>query len=812
MKIIFWSLIAYLYGALPYAYIATYLIKGKKKAQYILKLREARHPRKIGNKGRSLRFLIEKNFRTPTTYVCTWDAYLRYLKNDVSILTIVRDELSKLLDENKHYAVRSSANIEDSNEHSFAGQFKTFLNVQGIDGIVEAIEAIWSSALSPNVRMYLERAGLHPRKLKMAVIIQEMVPPVFSGVAFSKNPITGMDEIVVEAVEGSGDSLAQKGVTPGRWINKWGEWITALPDKDIPLDIIQEVVAQTRVIAKLHGGNVDLEWVYDGQEVNWVQLRPITSLKNIPVYANHIAREVFPGMIKPLVWSINVPVVNGAWKRFLTELIGRNNIDASSLARSFYYRAYFNMGTIGDIFETVGLPRETIELLMGINHEGLEKPSLKPTRKSFLYLPGIIRFVFLRMGFGRRYDRFLSEAEGRLQVFPLDRLEQLSEDDLIAKVENLNAVMGELAYCSIAVQLIMGLYTILLNRQLKSIGFDFESFDLTRGMDELGQFSPAPSLARFNRLYRSLDEGLQEKIRKGSYQEFQHMEGIRELQEKMELFLKQFGHLSDGGNDFSKVPWRESPEVIFQMMVNYKQAGHPSRHAFHWGDVKVSRFRQWLINTIYRRVIRFRLYREKISFLSQWGYDRYRTCFLALGMYFVRRGFLQCPEDIFYLSLDEVKDISEQKQPVRTYADTIAVKKREMEEYQDITLPSVIYGDKPPPLTVQTVMKLKGIPTSRGQYKGHVKVIRGIKDFQRVEEGDVLVIPYSDVGWTPLFIQAGAVIAESGGILSHSSIIAREYNIPAVVSVPNACHLKDNTLVTVDGYHGEVVIHEPLEE
>jgi phosphohistidine swiveling domain-containing protein len=73
----------------------------------------------------------------------------------------------------------------------------------------------------------------------------------------------------------------------------------------------------------------------------------------------------------------------------------------------------------------------------------------------------------------------------------------------------------------------------------------------------------------------------------------------------------------------------------------------------------------------------------------------------------------------------------------------------------------------------------------------------------------VLVIPYSDVGWTPLFTKASAVIAESGGILSHSSIIAREYGIPAVVSVAGACQLADGTLVTVDGYRGKIIVHEP---
>jgi pyruvate,water dikinase len=86
-------------------------------------------------------------------------------------------------------------------------------------------------------------------------------------------------------------------------------------------------------------------------------------------------------------------------------------------------------------------------------------------------------------------------------------------------------------------------------------------------------------------------------------------------------------------------------------------------------------------------------------------------------------------------------------------------------------------------------------------------VLKGLEDFGKVEAGDVLVIPYSDVGWTPLFARAGAVVAESGGMLSHSSIIAREYNIPAVVSVPGACRLADGTVVSVDGYRGQVIIH-----
>jgi pyruvate,water dikinase len=90
-------------------------------------------------------------------------------------------------------------------------------------------------------------------------------------------------------------------------------------------------------------------------------------------------------------------------------------------------------------------------------------------------------------------------------------------------------------------------------------------------------------------------------------------------------------------------------------------------------------------------------------------------------------------------------------------------------------------------------------------------VVQGIQDFEKVQAGDVLVIPYSDVGWTPLFARAGAVVAEAGGILSHSSVIAREYGIPAVVSVSGACGLADNSTVSVDGYRGEIIVHDDRE-
>jgi phosphoenolpyruvate synthase/pyruvate phosphate dikinase len=103
--------------------------------------------------------------------------------------------------------------------------------------------------------------------------------------------------------------------------------------------------------------------------------------------------------------------------------------------------------------------------------------------------------------------------------------------------------------------------------------------------------------------------------------------------------------------------------------------------------------------------------------------------------------------------------------------------------------------------------KLTGVPTSRGYFTGPTRVVHGLEDFKKVQPGDVLIIPFSDVSWSVLFTRAKAIIAESGGMLSHSSILAREYQIPAVVSVPGAMLLQDDMLVTVDGYRGEVILH-----
>lgn len=120
----------------------------------------------------------------------------------------------------------------------------------------------------------------------------------------------------------------------------------------------------------------------------------------------------------------------------------------------------------------------------------------------------------------------------------------------------------------------------------------------------------------------------------------------------------------------------------------------------------------------------------------------------------------------------------------------------------------IIFGDDSPPIVRKDAVskRLNGLPSSKGYYEGPAKIVMGLSDIDKLVQGDVLVIPFTDFSWTPLFAKAGAVISESGGILSHCSIIAREYGIPAVVAVEGAIRIPDNARIIIDGYTGEIQI------
>jgi phosphoenolpyruvate synthase/pyruvate phosphate dikinase len=746
----------------------------------------------VGEKAFHLGSLLKKDNRVPNTYICTFQAYDQYKAGNPAIVDHLKTELHEILRKDIDYAVRSSANIEDLSGQSCAGQFSSYLNIRGLDNVVATIQKVWDSTESPRIQSYLKRFNKSAHQLQMAVIIQEMVHSKYSGVVFTRNPMNGRDEVIVEAVEGFGTLLMQTGVTPYRWIYKWGAWIEVPESTDMPLDLILQVVQDAKELEKEQGLPLNLEWAYDRQGLFWLQLRPIQAVTGLPIYSNKISREMLPGLIKPLVWSINIPLVCGAWIRLLQELLGDLGYRPEDLAKAFYYHAYFNMGVIGDIFEFFGP----------------EKPRMKPrwSLKLLRLLPRISYFLLDKMFIAGRFKRFIKQHQTRTQQHPLDQISKLDAENTLRKLDELFEVNKEVAYFTLISQLLHSVYTWLLQRRLETHNIDIDDLDFP--FTAYQDIIPNYALAKLNAEYQTLSPSTQQAMHTQSMDHLLSDPTIAPLMQHFTEFLEQFGHLSDQGNNFESVPWRETPSLILEMIRNYEITQDQISVKQDINALFSDFLNGILIKSLHRRVQAYREYKERISFQYTYCMGLFRPYYLHLGDLFTSQNILDSREEIFYLTRDEISSIINQRHMPDHIKQAYHQRKKEIARCHHIELPEIIYGDDvPEPLQRVSIRKeLKGVAASSGYYRGPVKIVQGLTDFHKVRPGDVIVIPYSDISWAPLFSKAKAVVAEAGGLLSHSAIVAREYGIPAIVGVQNACHLDDHVEVLVDGYNGTLTV------
>jgi pyruvate,water dikinase len=276
-------------------------------------------------------------------------------------------------------AVRSSAVGEDSQQASAAGQYETILNVTSREQLRQAIAKVLASYDNSAAVQY--RRDLQLPEDAMAVLIQKQVQGVFSGVAFSRDPINQSDAVVIEALPGDALQVVSGQVTPEQYcvtvdqsqVTTSGQSGWVLPQNleleiegqgDVPAALIRQVAFLARHLEnRFHAVPQDIEWTYDGTTLWLLQSRPITTL--LPIWTRKIAAEVIPGLIRPLTWSINRPLTCGVWGEIFTVVLGdrARGLDFNETATLHYSHAYFNASLLGQIFERMGLPPESLEFL-----------------------------------------------------------------------------------------------------------------------------------------------------------------------------------------------------------------------------------------------------------------------------------------------------------------------------------------------------------------------------------------------------------------------------------------------------------------
>ena len=770
---------------------------------------------RIGVKAAWLAWLASRGMSVPVAVAVPADVAERLAAGDAAAGRLVDRALRRWLDPDRTYAVRASADGSDDDLRSFAGQLDTRLEVPAA-AVAEAVRAV-AHPDPERLAAYAARSSI-PVPARMAVIVQEMVAVQCSGVAFSRNPLTGLDEVVVEAFPHRDDGQAGADLRPDRWVRRWGAFSEAPASPRVSARVVEEVARETARLARTHGQPLDLEWAHDGRTTWWLQARRMTGLDGLRVYSNRIARDMLPGIIKPLVWSVNVPIVNSAWVSLLEELVGPLDVRPEDLARSFGYHAYFDMTTLGSVFEALGMPRDSIELLLGLP-KGPEAPRFRATGSSLRHLPRVMGVVHRTLRRGRWVRAEVQVLRRRHEELAAVDPADLDEAALFTRIDAVTALARRAAYANIIVPLVQLMYERALRLELRAAGVDPAVVDPALARPDRARWQPNTALDSLRDLVAALPEETRLDLAARRWVALSERDDLGPLRSALDTFIARFGHLSETSNDFSRPSWGEDPDAVVDLVLL-----HPARtSAMERMDIdalagRVPRLRRPAVRLFWRRSGAFRVYRDAVGDTWARSYSLFRGTFLALGERLVRRGILDHPDDVFFLALGEIRAVAAGQiiaddrpanLPGGDARALVARRRSEVAQAADLVVPEVVYGDAFVPIRrgQQSRLTLEGIPTSRGVVRGPARVVLGTADFGRVVPGDVIVIPYSDVAWMPLFARAAGVVAESGGILSHSSIVAREYGIPCIVSVWRACsEIPDGATVVVDGTAGAIVV------
>ncbi|MFB4266722.1 PEP/pyruvate-binding domain-containing protein [Nonomuraea sp. GTA35] len=728
-------------------------------------------------------------------------------------------------------AVRSSATAEDLPEMSFAGQQDTYLNIRG-DALLDAVKRCWASLWNPRAIAYRDRNGVPHDDVALAVVVQELVDADAAGILFTADPVTGArDETVINASWGLGEAVVGGLVTPDT-ITVSGGKVTAsrtgdkavmtvrtaggTEERPVPeelrgapvLDDAQalELAALGARVQELYGTPMDVEWTRRAGTFAIVQARPITglkprleewndSLKGDYLWTGGNLGEAIPDVMTPITWSFV--------RRFIEEAMSASTLPGFDLVGNIGGRFYMNLSIVHSIAAALGMRSRlgVIDQVFGKIPPGLEVP-LVPVPRWRLIRTVVPMAIRIR----RRVARHLAHMPEFLAGSPR-KCEELRER---VAATGSGAELAGLWEREIGPHLVTssqmleaagrqgGAALVYTRDRLRKLMGEVDAEAMLTGVNaegELASMGPVMGLSRLARGEITREEFARRYGHRGPH-EFEV--SIPRPGEDPVWIDTQLAGLRD--------PRADTEALLERQRTAREQAWARFAQRYPGKQARMrERVRRW------NAVVRDRETARSENIRAFW----------VLRAFVVRAGELTgAGDDVFFLYLPELLALLRGD---RSVLEKAPVRRATYERYASLPpYPALIVGRFDPvrwaadPARRADIYDARGasapvsdtvtgFPGAPGVVEGTARVISGPEEGERLKPGEILVTTLTNVGWTPMFPRAAAVVTDMGAPLSHASIVARELGIPAVVGTGNATmRVRDGDRIRVDGERGTV--------
>jgi rifampicin phosphotransferase len=768
--------------------------------------------------------------------------------------TALEKRKSKIVD-HQSVAVRSSATAEDLPDASFAGQQETFLNIRGEEALLDAVKKCWASLWTARAIAYRIKNNIDQKTVTLAVVVQEMVDAEAAGILFTANPINGhRDEMVINAAWGLGEAIVGGLVSPDTIVanKRTGKVksyevaektvITVLTEKGTREEKLEdgrsrskvlkeadvvELVNIARRIESFHGKPQDIEWCRTDGHFYIVQSRPITTLQKNEVPAptnwklpkgayaamrNNIV-ELMADPLSPLFATLGRSAINASLHRLLNESFAMQGIMPSEIIITVNGYAY-NNGSVS--------ARGMMRLLSSVG------------RIARMMFTGVVE-RWIEHGRPHYFETVEKWSSSNWRAFSSVELVNSARQLTGSAIDAYGALVSGVipaAWISEAV------FTNIYNRTMKRrddpsaptflLGYDSLPIRADKLLYSLAEWAGQhPALAQC--LERTPTLQLIALCESGQVPGDVTPALWQEWRVRFHQHLREYGYMLYDLDFVHPVPADDPAPVLYALKLYLSGKGaNPytrQRESAERREQAVNRMRQRLTGLRLKWFSKYLVIAQKYAPLREDGlaeiglaYPLIRQMLRELGNRFVQQNAILAVDDIFWLTQDEVLLTATNLDtglPVDSLTEKIPQRQSEhraaLSAKPPMALPQMkVFGFDLMSLKDKRGRHnrgdtIKGVAASQGVARGEARVLHGPEDFGQMKPGDVLVAPITTPAWTPLFAMASAIVTDVGGPLSHGSIVAREYGIPAVLGTGVATRrIRDGQTVTVDGSAGTV--------